>query len=161
MGQIESQADIAYDWELWIGRTTIVESVPTTTWTQIRGFEGLPFPEQTPEDVDVTHLQSPGRTRETIPGLLPVVDWSQEKQLWPDDDGDQLLETLAGLTEAGTKEDVLFEFNLEPGGTSIRRTYRGYVNSYTPTGTVGDKAMATLAVKIMERQATNSRTIPE
>lgn len=160
MGQTASQVDIAYDWELWIGRETGTVEVPATTWTQIRGFEGLPFPEQVPEDVDVTHMQSPGRTRETIPGLLPVADWSQEKQLWYADDGDILLETLADLTEAGNKEDVLFEFNLDPDGTSIRRTYRGYVNSYTPTGTVGDKAMANLSVKIMERQASNTRTIP-
>ena len=160
MGQTASQVDIAYDWELWIGRETGTTEAPETTWTQIFGFEALPFPEQSPEDVDVTHMQSPGRTRETIPGLLPVADWSQEKQMWPDDDGDILLDDLAGLTEAGDKEDVLFEFNLDPAGTGIRRTYRGYVNSYTPTGTVGDKAMATLAVKIMERQASNSRTIP-
>ena len=159
MPQVASKADIAYDWELWIGRETGTVEDPETTWTQIRGFESLPFPEQAPEDVDVTHMQSPGRTRETIPGLLPVADWSQDKQLWPGDDGDILLSTLADLTEAGTKEDVLLEFNLEPAGASIRRTYRGYINSYTPTGTVGDKAMATLNVKIMERQASNARTI--
>jgi hypothetical protein len=104
-------------------------------------------------------MQSPGRTRETIPGLLPVADWSQDKQMWPADAGDILLATLADLTEAGDKEDVLIEFNIDPEGTGIRRTYRGYVNSYTPNGTVGDKAMATLAVKIMERQASNPRTI--
>ncbi|MCW1932612.1 phage tail protein [Pararhodobacter zhoushanensis] len=155
MPQTAFAGDIAYDWELWIGRTV----AETTTWTQILGFEALPFPDQTPEDVDVTHMQSPGRTRETIPGLLPVADWSQEKQLWPGSAGDTLLDTLAGLTEAGTKEDVLFEFNLDPAGTSIRRTYRGYVNNYIPTGTVGDKAMGALSAKIMERQASNTRTI--
>jgi hypothetical protein len=155
MPQAPSQVDIAYDWEMWIGRTVAA----VTTWTQIMGFETLPFPAQAPEDVDVTHMQSPGRTRETAPGLLPVADWSQEKQLWPGSPGDILLLTLADLTEAGTKEDVLIEFNLDPAGSSIRRTYRGYINSYTPTGTVGDKAMAELAVKIMERQATNPRTI--
>lgn len=161
MSQTESQADIAYGWELWIGRETGTEELPETTWTQIFGFEALPFPEQTPEDVDVTHMQSPGRTRETRPGLLPVVDWAQEKQLWEDDDGDILLNDLAALTEAGNKENVLFEFNLDPDGASIRRTYRGYVNTYTPTGTVGDKAMANLTTKIMERQPTNPRVIPE
>jgi len=154
MPQIASKADIAYDWELWIGR-----NLNTPVWTQIRGFEALPFPEQAPEDIDVTHLQSPGRTRETIPGLLPVAAWSQGKQLWVGDDGDQLLTTLADLTEAGTKEDVLIEFNLDPSGTAIRRTYRGYVNTFTPTGSVGDKAMATVSMKIMERQASNARTI--
>lgn len=154
MAQTASQAVLAYDWEMWIGRT--VES--TTTWTQIYGFESLPFPDQVPEDIDVTHLQSPGRTRETMPGLLPVVDWSQEKQLWFDA-GDDLLEALAGLTAAGTREDVLIEFNLDPEGTEIRRTYRGYVNTFTPTGSVGDKAMASVAIKILDRQSSNTRTI--
>lgn len=155
MTQKSFAGDIAYDWELWIGRTVAT----VTTFTQIFGFETLPFPDQVPEDIDVTHLQSPGRTRETIPGLLPVADWSQEKQYWPADAGDVMLEALAALTAAGTKEEVLIEFNIDPAGTSARRTYRGYVNSYTPTGTVGDKAMASLAVKIMDRQSTNSRVI--
>lgn len=155
MPQTAFAGDIAYDWELWIGRTV----AEVTTWTQIFGFEDLPFPDQVPEDVDVTHMQSPGRTRETIPGLLPVADWSQEKQLWADSAGDTLLETLAALTAAGTREDVLFEFNIDPAGDSLRRTYRGYVNSFIPTGTVGDKAMASVSIKILDRQATNTRTI--
>lgn len=158
MPQSASKVDIAYDWELWIGRET-TPGADDHTFTQILGFEGLPFPEQVPEDVDVTHMQSPGRTRETIPGLLPVADWSQEKQLWDGDDGDVMLEALADLTEAGTKEDVLIEFNLDPAGNSIRRTYRGYVNSFIPTGTVGDKAMGALNIKIFERQETDARTI--
>ena len=159
MPQAASQVDIAYDWECWIGRETGTEQAPETTWTQIFGFESLPFPEQSPEDVDVTHMQSPGRTRETIPGLLPMADWSQEKQIWAGDPGDAILFELAALTEAGEKEDVLVEFNLGPDDTIFRVTRRCYVNHYTPTGTVGDKAMATLNVKIMERLATNPRTI--
>lgn len=154
MAQAASQAELAYDWELWIGRTVAA----TLTWTQIYGFEALPFPEQTPEDIDVTHLQSPGRTRETIPGLLPVADWSQEKQLW-NDAGDDLLEELATLTATGEREDVLFEFNIDPDGTGLRRTYRGYVNQFTPTGSVGDKSMVTAAFKILDRQLTNDRVI--
>jgi hypothetical protein len=154
MAQAASQADLAYDWELWIGRTVAA----TTTWTQIYGFEALPFPDQVPEDIDVTHLNSPGRTRETIPGLIPVVDWSQDKQLW-NDAGDDLLEDLATLTATGEREIVRFEFNIDPDGTGLRRTYRGYVNSFTPTGSVGDKAMASVAFKILDRQATNTRTI--
>ena len=158
MAQKQSPVDIAYDWELWIGRDTTDDST-YDNWTQIYGFEGLPFPDQVPEEVDVTHLNSPGRTRETRPGLIAAVDWTQEKQLWPSDAGDVLLETLSALTAAGTEETVLIEFNIRPDGTSIRRTYRGYVNSYNPTGTVGEKEMASLSVKIFDRQATNARTI--
>ena len=158
MAQKGFEGDIAYDWEMWIGRED--ETTPGTyNFTQIFGFESLPFPDQVPEDIDVTHMQSPGRTRETVPGLLPVADYSQEKQFWAADPGDALLLELEKLTAAGTKEDVLIEFNMDPAGTSARRTYRGYVNSYTPTGTVGDKAMASLSIKIMARQATDERVI--
>jgi len=158
MTQTNFAGDIAYDWELWIGRE-LTPGAGSHTFTQILGFESLPFPEQVPEDVDVTHMQSPGRTREIVPGLLPVADWSQEKQYWASHAGDVILEALAALTAAGTKEEILVEFNIDPAGTSARRTYRGYVNSFTPTGTVGDKSMASLAVKILDRQATNARTI--
>lgn len=150
--------DIAYDWELWIGRESVA-GAGDHVFTQIYGFDSLPFPDQVPEDIDVTHLNSPGRTRETIPGLLPVADWSQEKQLWASDAGDILLEELSELTADGSKEDVLLEFNIDPSGASVRRTYRGYINSYTPTGTVGDKSMGSLSVKILDRQPTDARVI--
>ena len=155
MPQQAFAGDIAYDWEMWVGRT--VASV--TTWTQILGFVSLPFPEASAEAVDVTHMQSPGRAREETPGLAALVEWSQEKQLWPENAGDVLLNTLYGLTEAGTKEDVLIEFNIDPAGTSLRRTYRGHVKAFTPSGTVGDVAMANVTLALMERQSTNPRTI--
>lgn len=158
MTQQAFAGDIAYDWEMWIGRET-APGADDHTFTQIVGFESLPFPDQVPEDVDVTHMQSPGRTRETIPGLLPVADWSQDKQYWSGNAGDALLEALADLTAAGTREDILIEFNIDPAGAKVRRTYRGYVNSFIPTGSVGDKSMASLAIKILDRQATNDRVI--
>lgn len=140
--------DIAYDWELWIGR----EASPgagSHTFIQIFGFETLPFPDKSPEDEDATHMQSPGRSREVTPGLTPVASWSQEKQLWVDDPGDLMLVTLASLTASGSKEDVIFEFNLKPDGSSIRYAYRGYVNNFTPTGTVGSKSMVNLGAKLL------------
>jgi hypothetical protein len=145
-----SEVDIAYDWQLWIGRGD-----DPITWTQIFGLESLPFPQQVPEQIDVTHMQSPGRAREEIPGLLPVAEASLEKQLW-NDDGDDILETLAGLSATGDKEDVLFEFYI-PGGA--RRTYRGYVNAFNPTGSVGDKEMVSLEMRIFDR-VDNDRTLP-
>lgn len=147
-----SQVDIAYDWELWVGR----ENGGGHTFTQIAGLEDLPFPQQVPEQIDVTHMQSPGRAREEIPGLLPVAEASLNKQYWPEHAGDILLDELAGLSASGAKEDVLFEFYI-PGGA--RRTYRGYVNSFNPTGTVGDKAMVAVEMRIFDR-VDDERTLP-
>lgn len=154
MIEVASQVGIGWQDELWIGRTA--SGGGTTTWTQILGIETINTPEKVPEDVDVTHMQSPGRTRETIPGLLAAADWSQEIQYWPAHESQQLLETLAGLTEDGTKEDVHVEFVV--GG--IRRTYRGYVSHFTPQSSVGEKRMATLAMKIFERITPDPRVLP-
>ena len=154
MVEIASKADIGYQDELWIGRTTTGPS-PTTTWTQILGVETVAMPQKVPEDIDVTHMQSPGRSRETIPGLLPGGDMSQEMQFWPDDPGQIIVDELATLTETGERENVLLEMVV--GG--VRRTYRGYVTAYTPSGTVGAKRMVTMDAKLFERQATNIRVV--
>ncbi|SOC11451.1 hypothetical protein SAMN05877809_105289 [Rhodobacter sp. JA431] len=151
MVEAASQADIGYQDELWIGRTVDA----TTTFTQILGVEELSVPERAPDDIEVTHMQSPGRSRETIPGLLSVADWSQDLQYWPEHASQVLLETLAGLTEAGTWEEVYVEFVV----AGIRRTYRGYVNSWTPQSSVGDKRMASLSMKIFNRVTPDPRAL--
>ncbi|WP_294932425.1 phage tail tube protein [uncultured Paracoccus sp.] len=152
--EVASQVGIGWQDELWIGRSA--SGGGSTTWTQILGIETIDAPEKVPEDIDVTHMQSPGRTRETIPGLLAAADWSQELQYWPDHASQQLLDTLAALNETGEKEDVMVEFVV--GG--IRRTYRGYVNHFTPQSSVGEKRMATLSMKIFNRISPDPR-VPE
>lgn len=152
MVEVVSQADIAYQDEVWIGRGIDEDPI---AFTQVLGIETVSMPEKTPEEIDVTHMQSPGRTRETIPGLMSAADWSQELQHWPEHASQVLLDTLAGLTETGAHEDVYVEFNV--GG--IRRTYRGYVNSFIPNGSVREKRTATLSMKIFERLATNPRPL--
>lgn len=147
MVEVVSEATVGWQEELWIGRT--VASI--TTWTQILGLEELNAPSKPPEDIDVTHMQSPGRSRETVPGLLPVGDWSQDLQYWPGSNHDVLLEELAADTEAGNRETVQFEFLFTDGGTPVRRVYSGYVNEYTPQSPLGDKRMVTLGLKLFAR----------
>lgn len=153
MVETASQADVAWNDELWIG--PIGPGTAITEWTQVLGIEEVAMPEKAPEDVDATHMQSPGRSRETIPGMLPVADFSQDLQFWPAHASQVLLGELADLTEAGNEEHIRIEFNV--GG--LRRTYRGYVNAFNPTGTVGDMRMANVTFKIFERVSPNPRVI--
>jgi hypothetical protein len=153
--EVASKADIGYQDELWIGRT--VSS--TTTWTQILGITELAAPSKVPDDIDVTHMQSPGRSRETIPGLLAIGDWSQDLQYWPGEAHDTLLEDLAEQTETGDREIVQIEFLFATGATPVRRTYSGYVNEYTPQGSVGEIRTVTLGLKLFDRVTPNPRTI--
>lgn len=143
--EVSSQVDISYQEELWIWRST--GSPAAWAATQILGVETVAMPERTPDDIDVTHQQSPGRSRETIPGLMASADFSQELQFWPLHPSQIMLETLSGFTEAGTEEHVQVVFVV--GG--ITRAYRGYVTSWTPNSAVGEKRTATLAMKLFER----------
>lgn len=153
MVEVASKAKISYQDEMWVGRTP--SGGGPVAWLQVLGIEQLAFPENTPEEVDVTHQQSPGRTRETIPGMLASADMTQEMQDWGDEPSQVLLDDLAKLTEAGAKEDILLEMK---SGTR-RRTYRAYVNSFVPSGTVGEKAMVSVGFKVFERLPTNPRTV--
>lgn len=152
MAELASQATVAWNDELWIGPTEPAGAT-VSAWTQIFGVETLNTPERAPEDIDVTHMQSPGRTRETIPGMLASADWSSELQFWPAHASQMLIESLAALTDAGNSEDIRVEFHV--GG--VRRTYRAYVNSFTPQASVGEKRMVSLSLKVFERLETNPR----
>lgn len=154
MPERRSEADVSWGDQLYIGRFASGGGDPA--FTQIYGIETMPMPERAPEDMDVTHQQSPGRSRETIPGLMAAADYSLEKQLWATDAGDLLLDELAGLSEAGNAEHVLIEFVV----ADIRRTYRGYVNAFTPQAPVGEKRPVTVAFKIFNRVTPDPRPLP-
>jgi len=142
MPEAISQVDIGYGTVIRVGRGA------GPTWTQIMGGESAGVPSQPPEDIDVTHFQSPGRTRETKPGLKPVADYSLELQYWPDSATDTLLMELADLTSAGTREIVLLEITPNGGSTWV---FQAYLNEYVPSSAVGDKQMVTAAWKVMAR----------
>lgn len=143
--EVASQADISYQDELWIGRLSTGET-PAWAYTQILGVETVAMPEKVPEDQDVTHQQSPGRSRETRPGLMSVADMSQELQFWPEHASQIMLDDLAALTEAGEPEMVRVAMVVG----ELQRTYRCYVNTFIPTGTIGSKRMANLTLKVFE-----------
>ena len=151
--ELASQADVSWQDELWIGRQT--GGTGPFTYTQVFGVETVGMPEKTPDDIDVTHQQSPGRSRETIPGLLSAAEFSQELQFWPAHSSQIALDALASLSEAGTPEDI--HVVMVVGG--LQRAYRAHVTSFTPSGTVGDKRMSTCAFKVFER-ITTAPTLP-
>lgn len=153
MVEVASGADVAWQDELWVG--PIGSGTTLTAWAQVLGVEELSMPEKTPDDIDVTHMQSPGRSRETMPGLLAAADWSQDLQFWVGNATQETLDDLATLTEAGTPEYIHVEFKV--GG--LRRTYRGYVKAFAPAGSVGEKRMATLSMSIFNRVTPNPRVI--
>jgi hypothetical protein len=142
MPEALSQVQIGYGTVIRVGRGE------GPTWTQIMGGEQAGVPSQPPEDIDVTHFQSPGRTRETMPGLKPVADFEMELQYWPDSATDVLLMELADLTSAGNREVVLLEVTPYNGQTWV---FQAYLNEYVPSMAVGEKQMVAARWKVMAR----------
>ncbi len=137
-----SQVQIGHGTVIRVGRGA------TPEWTQIMGGETAGIPSQPPEDIDVTHFQSPGRTRETMPGMKPVADYSLELQYWPGSDTDVLLTELDELTAAGNREIVLLEITPNGGSTWV---FQSYLNEYVPQMSVAEKQMVTCGWKVMAR----------
>lgn len=137
-----SQVDIGYGTVIRVGRGDPPE------WTQIMGGEQAGVPSQPPEDMDVTHFQSPGRTRETKPGLKPVADYELTLQYWPGSDTDEELTELADKTSAGNREVVLLEITPNGGATWV---FMAYLNEYVPSMEVGGKQMVACRWKVMAR----------
>jgi hypothetical protein len=142
MPEVNSQVDIGYGSVIRVGRGS------GPAWTQLYGLETVTVPSQPPEDIDVTHQQSPGRTRETKPGMKPVADYALEMQYWPGSDTDVLLTELDVLTSEGNREIVLLEITPNGGSTW---TFQAYLNEYIPSSPLGEKQMVTANWKVMAR----------
>lgn len=105
------------------------------------GVEEFDFPDQTPDDIPTTHLESPGDTEEAIPGMNKLAPWQISLPYVPGGAIDTLLATLAG-----SHEDVILR--LTPVGATASN-YAAYVKSWRPTGIkANDKMMGQLSMTV-------------
>lgn len=130
------------------GSTVEIGVGETPVYTKLIGVEEFEFPDQTPDTVDATHLESPNDTGEGIMGMRPLADWSVQVQYKPGNATDTLLEGLA-YAEGGTGEEVLLRLKAV-GGTAVE--YVAKVKSWrVSTITAPGKMMATLTMIVMAR----------
>ncbi|MDF1801724.1 phage tail tube protein [Thalassovita sp.] len=126
------------------GSTVRIGRGETPAWTKLTGVEEFDFPDQTPDDVPVTHLESPSDTEEGIPGMKKLAAWSLNMHYVPGNASDVLLMALAD-----TREAVLLELTAVGAGAV---QYAAYVKSWRPTGIKGtDKMMAELSMTVMAK----------
>lgn len=128
---------IGYGAEWWIDNAsdTLTKVAEVTS-------VGLPNPQQA--DVEATHFESPGRTREWIPGLI--------------DQG----EITFGLNfDAGSASDALISEAMTSGevrdmmvsvptssGTNQEFTFPGIIKGYEKTVPIDDRQTATVTVRV-------------
>ncbi|WP_444452571.1 hypothetical protein ACTTAI_16345 [Rhodobacter capsulatus] len=127
-----------------IGHGTIVRigRGSTPVWTTLSGCEDVTFPAQKRADEDVTSMDSPNETEESIGGLKAAADWKVTKHYVPDDAEDELLTDLVE-----TREKVILE--ITPPGSTIPRKWLGYVQGWTPTMPVKGAMKGDLEMRIM------------
>lgn len=125
------------------------------TWTSLAGIEDSPFPDQTPDDEDVTCQLSPNDTEESIRGMKKVATWNLPLHYVPGSATDTL---LTDLEEKGSDEVVVLE--ITPAGGASHQ-WVAYVNSYRATAlSARGKQMAEAVFKVQSRLATVAASAP-
>jgi hypothetical protein len=138
--------------KLGLGSTVRIGRGAGPIWTEIIGGDGVQFPDQTPDDVDVTWLKSPNGTEETIPGLKKVASWTLGLHYVPGSPTDLLLSDLEA-----TGEDFILEIT-PVGGASHR--WVAYVKIYKPTLNAKDKMTAEVMMTVKGKIGTVAAAAP-
>jgi predicted secreted protein len=100
-------------------------------------------PSDTVDDIDATHMKSPGRVREFISGLSDPGDMSLDGNYIPGSDTDAFIVAwrLSGETRAVR---IVYPADLDV----THDQFPAYVKSYVPTMAIGEKMGFTLGLKV-------------
>lgn len=97
-------------------------------------------PNETVDMIDATHMQSPGRMREFIAGLIDPGECAVEINYIP---GGATDERLRAIKTAGVAVPCRITY---PNGAS--HSFHALLSSYAPTDTVADKMTASLSWRV-------------
>lgn len=126
-----------------------------TVFNYITEVFNITPPTFTVDQVDVSHMQSPGRIREFISGLIDPGEAGFEMNFVPGSESDQLLfdwmNTAAGVTRRRTCRVI---FPPTSAGTYYWE-FSGEITGYEPTLPTDDKATATVTIKVTGTITTN------
>jgi len=100
----------------------------------------IDLPESNTDEVEVTHMKSPNRTKEFIAGLTDPGECSVEVNWIQGNATDVELNALKVSGEVRAMQ-ITFE-----GGTTW--TFDGYVKGYKPTAPLGDELKATASIRV-------------
>jgi hypothetical protein len=120
--------------------TLEVDQLGNGVYVELGEVMNVPFPELTAEDIDVTHLKSPNRTREFIPGMFEPGEAAIELNWIPGNATDLI---LVSLRASGAVRN--WRVTLPNGRTA---TFPAYVKGYSPQTPVGDKMSLTATIKM-------------
>lgn len=132
------------DGMLGYGSTVRIGRGETPTWTELAFVGDVDAPDEQTDDVEVTHMKSPGRRKQFIAGLTDGGEVSVPMNYIPGSPTDVLLKSIKS-----SGEEVMIEITLGEDGEP--ETYAGYCKGYGRTAPVADKMMATAVFKLSEQ----------
>lgn len=130
----ETQASIGY------GTYFHISEDNESTWTEIAEVFDITPPNDTVDEIDATHMQSPNRTREFIPGLIDPGEASFEMNFVPGSPSDL---KVAALKVAGTRVKCRVTFP-----NSVKWVFSAWVSAYEPAVPTDDKMTATVTWRV-------------
>lgn len=110
------------------------------TWIELAEVMEITPPNDTVDEVDATHMQSPNRTREFIPGLIDPGEASFEQNFVPGSASDLL---IAEIKTAGERVKCRITF---PNGVTWK--FSAWVSGYEPAVPTDDKMTSTVTWRV-------------
>jgi predicted secreted protein len=142
----------------WGGKVLLGTDDTEATLTELALVVDVTFPQDNADEVDVTHLQSPGKRKEFIAGLIDGGSVTITNNYDPGSATDLL---LTAAKEAGTTRKVRFVVPSEAGDGSAdwNFTTSGFVKQYAPDKmAAGDKITTTTVIRITGAQEQGAGT---
>lgn len=142
-----SGVSIGYGTTVRVGRRSGVGGA-TITWTALTGLEDINFPMNETDEIEVSHMGSPNRTKEYISGLTDNGEVTITTHWVPGSAQDVLMLDLRSTGEA-----VLLEFtpaNPAPGVAveDVVEVYDGFLKAYSRNAPVQEAMTAEATFRI-------------
>ncbi|ABN75750.1 phage tail tube protein [Cereibacter sphaeroides] len=125
------------------GTTVRVGRGAVPTWTKLALVGDIEMPDEQVDEVETTHMESPGRRKQFIAGLIDGGEVSVPMNLIPEGETDSMLQEIKA-----SGETVQIEIKL-PG--SAAEVYAGFLKGYARSAPVSDKMTATATFRLSER----------
>ncbi|WP_226628421.1 phage tail tube protein [Alloyangia pacifica] len=117
----------------------------TPTWTTLDLLGDLEMPDEQVDEVEITHMKSPGRRKQFIAGLTDSGEVAIPMNYIPGSDTDVLLTSLRA-----SREEVLVEITLTDDVAAVPETYSGFLKGYSRTAPINDKMTAVATFRLSE-----------
>ena len=118
------------------GTTVRVTRASSTTPFEIALVGDIDMPDEQVDEVDVTHMKSPGRRRQFIAGLIDSGELTFPMNLIPGSPTDTLMKELKA-----SGEEVIVGITL-PGEGTVEEQFTGFLKGYGRSAPIDDKMTA-------------------